>query len=48
MKKAERLYMERQKNDNPITLFDLTEPVNKGSDKKEEEWREPIEFKEEE
>ena len=39
--------MIKQENDNPITLSDLTEPVNKGSDKKEE-WREPIEFKEEE
>ena len=34
-------------NDNPITLLDLTEPVNKGT-VKEEEWREPIEFEEEE
>ena len=41
---------ERQRdiNDNPIGLFDLTEPVNTGYVKKEEEWREPIEFKEEE
>ena len=39
---------EKVNNDNPITLFDLTEPVNKGSDKKEEEWREPIEFEEKE
>ena len=37
-------------NDNPIGLFDLTEPVNTGYVKKEkeEEWREPIEFNNEE
>ena len=34
---------QRDINDNPITLSDLTEPVNKGT-VKEEEWREPIEF----
>ena len=36
-------------NDNPIGLLDLTEPVNTGYVKKEKEekWREPIEFKEE-
>ena len=31
-------------NDNPIGLFDLTEPVNTGYEKKEEKWREPIKF----